>query len=441
MEVKEQITRQILEQVLDRARQSGATSAEVYALESQSTPIEFENNRLKSIQAKVTRGLALRVIRKGRLGFASSTDLTRLDDLVTAAVQAAEIGELVEYEFARSPSIVIPETEASFPTPEAQISQGEELIARLHQVNPDILASATLNTQSRTVQVATTEDVFLRRRDRYSSTMLSGNLVRGEDFLEIYDFAVEGDRAPDGEFLLQRLREKFRNAQRRATISSGSYPVLFVPRAVSSTFGRLFKTLLSGQSVVQKASPLTDKIGQTLFDSRFTLYEDPAIGVAACPFDDEATPTEPKTLIEAGTVQQFYWDRRWAARGSQSPSGNGFRSGLSRPSPSLVNLCIAPGTLSLAHAIASLKEGLIVEQVLGAGQSNQLAGEFSVNLDLGYKVENGEIVGRVKNVMVAGSVFEAFKNLVDLSDECQWVGTNAYLPALLFANLGVAARA
>jgi PmbA protein len=85
-----------------------------------------------------------------------------------------------------------------------------------------------------------------------------------------------------------------------------------------------------------------------------------------------------------------------------------------------------------------MKEGIIVDQVLGAGQSNQLAGEFSVNLDLGYKVENGEIVGRVKNTMVAGSIFEAA--IAALGDRAEWVGGGAYVPYILFSNLGVAAK-
>ena len=136
----------------------------------------------------------------------------------------------------------------------------------------------------------------------------------------------------------------------------------------------------------------------------------------------------------------FYWDRRWAARAGVESTGNGFRGGLSRPGPDLVNLCIAPGSTPTSDLIASIEEGLIVDQVLGAGQSNQLAGEFSVNLDLGYKVEKGEIVGRVKNTMVAGSIFETFKHLVDLGSQPQWVGGGAYLPSMLFQELGVAAR-
>lgn len=204
--------------------------------------------------------------------------------------------------------------------------------------------------------------------------------------------------------------------------------------------GRLFKTVLSGRAVVQKSSPLSDKLGQTLFDPRFSLSEDPQFGPSACDFDDEGTPTTSKTLIDKGTVQGFYWDRRWAVRGQVQPTGNGFRGGLSRPGPALVNLCIAPGSTSTEDLIASMDEGLIVDQVLGAGQSNQLAGEFSVNLDLGYKVEKGKIVGRLKNTMVAGNIFEAFKQLGDLSDRPEWLGGSSYVPAMLFNRLGVAAR-
>ena len=83
---------------------------------------------------------------------------------------------------------------------------------------------------------------------------------------------------------------------------------------------------------------------------------------------------------------------------------------------------------------------MLFRSVLGAGQSNVLAGEFSVNIDLGYKVEQGKIVGRVKDTMVAGNIFEAFSNLVDLSDCPEWVGSSAYVPHILFAGLGVAAR-
>jgi PmbA protein len=437
----------LLENILKLAAPQ-TEAAEVYFVSSQDTPIDFENNRLKSLQTKAVQGAALRVIRNGRLGFASSTDLTRLEDLVDAAVQTSEIGSPVDFEFAANfhswdaaVNFASPQqTHQTQPTTEELVQLGEHLIRRVHNYNADILMDVSFHSVTRTVRIATSQDVYAERTSQTTSAGLSGNLVRGEDFLQASSSEVGRDQPPDYDRMLNRLLQKYRWAEQNATIHSGSYPVLFTPRAAASTLGSLFSSVLSGQAVVQKASPLADKVGQQLFDPRLTFFEDPTLGANACSFDDEGTPTSRKALIEGGTVMGFYWDRRWAARAGKTSTGNGFRGGLSKPSPSLVNFCMAPGSTATDTLIAGMKEGVIVDQVLGAGQSNQLAGEFSVNLALGYKVENGEIVGRLKNTMVAGSIFEAFQQLVDLGDSSEWVGGRAYLPSLLFAQLGVASR-
>ena len=73
-----------VEQILKLATQK-AEAVEVYYLSTQETPIKFENNCLKSLQTKAQQGVALRLIYQGRLGFASSTDLTRIEDLVAGS--------------------------------------------------------------------------------------------------------------------------------------------------------------------------------------------------------------------------------------------------------------------------------------------------------------------------------------------------------------------
>ena len=429
----------IIEQVIDLANKKGI-EAEVYYAASQDTPIEFGNNRLKSLETKASEGIALRVIADGKLGFASSSDLTRLSDLVDAAIATAEIGDRVEFDFARDVNSIESKSDYQPPKTEKLVGVGEDLIAKVHQYNSDILVDVSFHSRSSQEKLATTTNVYTEQHSQSLSAVLSGNLVRGQDFLQAYAYEVTSDRQPDYEAILQKLITKYQRAEGAAKIESGTYPVLFTPSAVSSTMGRMFGTIFSGQSVVQKASPLTDKLGEKIIDERVSVFEDPSIGVSACEYDDEGVPTSKKNLIDRGVVKQFYWDRRWAARQGTKSSGNGFRGGISRPSPSLANVCIAPGTTSVDDLIAGMEEGIIVDQVLGAGQSNVLAGEFSVNIDLGYKVEQGKIVGRVKDTMVAGNIFEAFNNLVDLSDRPEWVGSSAYVPHILFAKLGVAAR-
>ena len=61
--------------------------------------------------------------------------------------------------------------------------------------------------------------------------------------------------------------------------------------------------------------------------------------------------------------------------------------------------------------VKSIDTGILVHYVMGLGQGNALAGEFSVNLELAFKIERGEIVGRVKDCMLAGNVYDALQDI------------------------------
>jgi PmbA protein len=434
------MTLSVLQSLLDRVRPL-VQEAEAFYLSNEDTPIEFENNRLKSLQTKASQGIALRVRVNDRIGFASSTDVNRLDELIDAAIQTAGIGEEATFEFARGEG-GNNGTGEEFPPPpiDRLVEVGEKLVAGLREYNPDILVSADFHIRSVSKAIATTGGTFTQSQRRVVTCSLGGNLVQGEDFLQAYEFDAVRNGEPNYEDILARVIQKYRWAETITPIEGGAMPVLFTPRAVATVIGGLFDTILSGQSIAQQASPLAGKEGQKLFDHRLTITEDPAIGVSACSVDDEGTPTQGKTFIDRGVVAGFYWDRKWGAKVGKPSTGNGFRSGLTRPSPDTCNLCFAPGSTTYQDLLAGMKTGLVVDQVLGAGQSNQLAGEFSINLELGYKVVDGEIVGRVKNTMVASSIFEAFDRLIDLSADRQLVGGNSLMPAILFDRLGVATR-
>ena len=95
------------------------------------------------------------------------------------------------------------------------------------------------------------------------------------------------------------------------------------------------------------------------------------------------------------------------------------------------NLIMSPGEASIDEMIGNIREGLMVHDFLGLGQGNPINGEFSVNVFLGYKIENGKVVGRVKDVMLAGNAFNALKGITAISKEREWVGG----PYLYFSGL------
>lgn len=195
---------------------------------------------------------------------------------------------------------------------------------------------------------------------------------------------------------------------------------------------------LNGKRVLEKASPWTDHLGQSIVSAALTLYQDPEAGPFSCPFDDEGTPSQPLVFIQKGILQHFYSDRTVARLLGTSTTGNGFRPGLgSYPTPGLFNLLIQPGKGSLSDLINQLDEGLIVDQMLGGGGS--ISGDFSINVDLGYRVKNGQVVGRVKDTMVAGNVYTALKQLVALGGDADWNGS-CYTPSLIVDGLSTTGR-
>jgi PmbA protein len=69
-----------------------------------------------------------------------------------------------------------------------------------------------------------------------------------------------------------------------------------------------------------------------------------------------------------------------------------------------------------------------------------MGGDFSGNVLLGYKIEGGEIVGRVKDAIVAGNVHDALRRLQAIGSEARWVGGTVFTPPLLIDRLAVSAR-
>jgi PmbA protein len=79
-----------------------------------------------------------------------------------------------------------------------------------------------------------------------------------------------------------------------------------------------------------------------------------------------------------------------------------------------------------------MDKGLIVDQMLGG--SGGISGDFAINVDLGYLVEKGEIIGRVKDTMVAGNVYTALKQVVKIGGDADWNGS-CYTPSIMVEGL------
>ena len=69
-----------------------------------------------------------------------------------------------------------------------------------------------------------------------------------------------------------------------------------------------------------------------------------------------------------------------------------------------------------------------------------LSGDFGGNVLLGYKVENGEMVGRVKDTMISGNVYQVLKELLAIGRESRWVDGILQTPPLYCPCISVATK-
>ncbi len=80
-----------MEQILARAKKVAA-EAEVFQVSSEETQVRFEANRLKQLQTSQSTSVALRIIKDGRIGYATTTGTGDGQELVKNAVETAAFG-------------------------------------------------------------------------------------------------------------------------------------------------------------------------------------------------------------------------------------------------------------------------------------------------------------------------------------------------------------
>jgi PmbA protein len=256
-------------------------------------------------------------------------------------------------------------------------------------------------------------------------------------------FSLSGTTVWEEDYLafVRRLGEKLKLAMKSATIRSGRMPVLFSPTG-ALVLGLPLMLGLNGKSVYTGISPLAGKIGEKLFDDKLTVVDDATIDgkFGSASYDDEGVAHRRNVLVERGVLKSFFYDLKTAAQSGVQSTGNGERGLFNPPSPSPTNLLFAAGDTPLADIIAGIDEGLLVEDVLGMGQGNVISGAFSNPLSLAFKIEKGEIVGRVKDVSIAGNIYDLLKNVAAVSRETEWVYNNFNLPYILLPDMNVVTK-
>ncbi|MEA5575772.1 TldD/PmbA family protein [Anabaena sp. UHCC 0451] len=425
----------LAEQLLELAIKSGAEVAEVYQSRSLSRPVFFEANRLKQLETSQSEGTALRLWRNGCPGLAVAYGSVDPQVMVKKALALSQLNQPETVELNSSSGKSYPDLGESVPV-QKLIDWGKEAIAIVRDVYPDVLCTSDWECDVENTRLINSKGLDCHYTDTTLSCYMAAEWVRGDDFLSVADGQTQRNELnPDkvAHQILQRLNW----AQENVYTPSGRLPVLFTSKAADMLWGTV-QAALNGKQVLEKASPWAERLGQPIVAPTLTLYQDPQAGPYSCPFDDEGNPSKSLIFIENGILRHFYSDRTTGRQLNTGSTGNGFRPGLgSYPTPGLFNFLIQPGTASLQELIQDMDEGLIVDQILG--ESGGISGDFSINIDLGYLVKKGQIIGRVKDTMIAGNVYTALKQITKIGGDADWNGP-CYTPSLIVEGLSTTGK-
>ena len=430
-----------METVLDAALRK-VDAAELYYEEGESRSARFRNNRLKEVDTKAIRGVGLRVIKEGRIGFTSTTDIGNVAALVENAVQSARFGQEAKFRFPdrcepkrvkiHDPAVV------SFSMGRG-VEIGREGIGRVLASAPDVQCGGGVSKSVGRRHLLNSAGLDLEHESTGYSMHVHALRVAGESLISVGEGESSLRLTGDLERHADEVVRKLKLCETEVRPRPGVWPVIFAPTALEVLLAT-FESNTNGKLVQKGVSLLSERMGERVLDERVTFWDDPLVDYApgSTPVDGEGVAASRLPLFQKGVLKNFVFDLQTAGMMGAQSSGHGGRGFGQQPHPGNGNLIMETGDTSLDDMIAGIQYGLLVYEVLGGGQSNVLAGEFSVNLELGFVIENGRITGRAKDCMVTGNAFDAFNRIACIGDHAEWHG-GACFPAVCFDGISVSA--
>ena len=389
----------MIAQLIEAARRVADGGADALWRRVERTTVAFEWGRLKSAAATEEAGANLRVRHRGRVGVAGTTATAAPpDELVARALASTALGEELELVFPAAgplPPLTTCFDRAANASLDDLIGVGRSLLARLEREGCRV--NVAIERETTATRVANSAGASGEYRSTAFGVSADVWRIAGDDVLAVSD-AFEGADVPSDETLtalVASINARLDQALRVVAPPEGALPVVFTPAGLSALMLPVTQSL-SGKAVLQGISPLGAKVGQEVFDARFSLTDDPLrIGRAASrPLDDECVPSRATCLVERGVVQRFIYDLETAARAKVESTGNGQRGIFGKPVPGYTNLVLnnvaapraAPQQLG-GGLLGDIRDGLLVDELIGVGQGNVIGGAFSHPVALAYRIE------------------------------------------------------
>ncbi len=413
------VLRNIAQDMLDYAKQRGASAASVDVSEGFGQSVTVRQGAVETIEYNRDKGLGITVYIGQQRGNASTSDFTpqAMRDTVDAALSIARYTAKDDCSGLPDADMLArdcPDLDLYHPW-DLPVDAAITLAQQCEQAALDTDARIS-NSEGATVNLHEAQFVsanslgfiggFPTSRHSLSCAVIAGQ----DDAMERdYWYAVARDAKdlPDvrqiGRIAAERTVRRL-NARQLKTMQ---VPVLFEAPIASGLLGS-FVNAVSGGSLYRKSSFLLDQLDQTVFAPHINITDVPDIpkGLASSPFDNEGVQTQRRVIVEDGVLRGYFLGSYSARKLGLRSTGN---AGGSH------NLILQSGALDFAGLLHTMSRGLLVTELLGQG-INSVTGDYSRGA-AGFWVENGEIQYPVQEITIAGNLKDMFRNIVAVGND------------------------
>ena len=443
--------RSLCEQAVERARAHGADEADACSEGSSAFTVRVHGGQVDTLKQSGLRGLGVRAIVSGAVGFASGTDLSPqgVDDLARRAVALARFSTSDVANGVPSPAetgdvfdapLDLFDPAALELEPEHKIDMALELERIARGADPRV-------TRTDGASVSSAGGAFAMANSRGVSRAWEGTSVSAwvvalaDDRDGRQQSAGEGmsvrhlaDLAP----LEQMARQAAARAVRRIgarTVPSARVPVVMHPDIAGAWLSEMIEAW-SGEALLKQSSWLTGRLGETIASPLVTVVDDATMPrrLGSSPYDGEGYVARRNVLVEQGRLAMFLYDHYHARRVNGASTGNGLRGWSHTPGIGTHNLYLEAGRETPEAILAKVDRGFYYDDQ-GSFGFNAVTGDYSFQAQ-GYWIERGELVHPVDGVTVAGNSLEMLKGISAVGNDLVWKSSVA-APTLLIAEMTV----
>lgn len=432
--MKEDIAGETLELALKYADE-----AEVYLEKEDKIEVNVQNQKVDFAKETSSYGMGIRVIKDGKMGFAHTTDLSKLEKTVENAVFNAKCNE-ADPNFCFATHSEYPHVYEIFDKKimDLDIIEAVDFAKVMIQTAIERECQPTaggVQAGYYTTEIANSEGVYVKDKSTYFSGYISVNIPDGDGVSTAHESDASRFQELDPEKISIDASQLARDSRGGKSIETADLNVLLERDAAASLIFTLANAF-NADNVQRGRSIFADKVDKQVLASSLNIYDDGTLkkGLNSSISDGEGSPSQKTVLIEDGVLKNFVYDLYTARKSEVQSTGNGMRSSFAdTPSVGFSNFIM---DFNQQKEMSEIENGLMVKDLLGAHTANPISGDFSVEAMNAFKIENGEVAYPVKKAMLSGNIFEAFSQAWAASAEAKQIGP-FILPPIVVSKLRV----